>query len=53
MEIETIKVKHSNHRGFKVINKSDFIDGVHEDYVAPKKRVRKPRQKKVVKDDNN
>lgn len=36
MQIETIKIKDDNRRGFKTINKSDFKKGVHKEYEDKK-----------------
>jgi hypothetical protein len=32
--IETVKVKRDGKKGFHVINKTDFVEGVHELYEA-------------------
>ncbi len=37
MKIDTIKVEHDGKRGFKVINKCDFIEGIHKEYQEKKK----------------
>ena len=55
MVIETVKISDDNRRGFKTINKSDFIEGTHIIYGEAKpKKVRKPRKpKKIEQDDDN
>lgn len=50
MQIETIKIKDDNKRGFKIINKSDFDAKVHKEYTEPKPK--RTRAKKVSNDDN-
>lgn len=43
MEIETIKISDNGRRGFKVINKSDFIEGKHK--IFSDKAIAKPKAK--------
>lgn len=45
MILETVTVKRNGAKGYHIINKSDFVEGVHELYDADAK----PAQKKPKK----